>query len=86
MRSIQVPHEQPVLRLPGTDNSVHLRVARQPRMPDDMANPAGLHYCTSRDTLRVDGRARWGHLLLLRTCIKLTVSGAAERSCQVCTG
>jgi len=35
--STRVPLERPVLRLPGTDNSVHRQVAKQPQTP--IGNP-----------------------------------------------
>ena len=40
--STRVPPERPVLRLPGTDNSAHQRVAKQPRMLIGTANPGGV--------------------------------------------
>ena len=38
-RSTRVSPERPVLRTPGTDNSTHRQVAKQPRMPTGTANP-----------------------------------------------
>jgi len=80
--STRVPPERPVLRLPGTDNPAHLRVARQPQVSIGTANPGRVRI-TSCVTISGGLTASKGSLVpSMRTRVNLPYqvqpSGAAE--------